>query len=142
MLPRVLEFAGAAYRYGHSQIRHRYLLNLQTDPVPLFPDLRGFRAVPRERTVDWTLFFDRPSVTSAQRARKIDGKLVPAVIGMPVAVTGECEIEDHHALAVGDLQRGRHRLAGAIRNGGLKKHGYSSADVVMLPSIGRCRIDP
>jgi hypothetical protein len=55
-----LEFADAAYRYGHSQIRHRYQLNLQTDPVPLFPDLLGFRAVPRERTVDWALFFDTP----------------------------------------------------------------------------------
>jgi len=102
-----LEFADAAYRYGHSQIRHRYQLNLQTDPVPLFPDLLGFRAVPRERTVDWTLFFDRPGVTSAQRAKKIDGKLVRALIGLPVAVTGECEIEDYHSLAVRDLQRGQ-----------------------------------
>ena len=53
-----LEFADAAYRYGHSQIRHRYRLNPHTDPVPLFPDLLGFRAVPREHRVDWTLFFD------------------------------------------------------------------------------------
>src|SRR5215469_16606452 len=51
-----LEFADAAYRYGHSQIRHRYQLNLHTNPVPLFPDLLGFRAAPREYTVDWTLF--------------------------------------------------------------------------------------
>ena len=213
-----LEFADAAYRYGHSQIRHRYQLNLQTDPVPLFPDLLGFRAVPRERTVDWTLFFDRPGVTSAQRAKKIDGKLVRALIGLLVAVTGECEIEDYHSLAVRDLQRGkvsdcllvrplpvtsesprsprsmsasllpvgvarllsgttsfakltlvqgvvvlvplaellsqkywldssmptRHHFAGATRNGGLKKHlaSYWSPDVVVLPSIARCRIDP
>lgn len=41
-----LEFAHAAYRYGHCQIRHRYRLNLQSDPVPIFPDLVGFRAVP------------------------------------------------------------------------------------------------
>jgi len=102
-----LEFADAAYRYGHSQIRHRYQLNLQTDPVPLFPDLLGFRAVPRERTVDWTLFFDAPGATSAQRSKKIDGKLVRALIEMPVAVTGECEIEDYHSLAVRDLQRGQ-----------------------------------
>jgi hypothetical protein len=102
-----LEFADAAYRYGHSQIRHRYQLNLQTDPVPLFPDLLGFRAVPRERTVDWTLFFDAPGATTAQRSKKIDGKLVRALIEMPVAVTGECEIEDYHSLAVRDLQRGQ-----------------------------------
>ncbi len=102
-----LEFADAAYRYGHSQIRHRYQLNLQTDPVPLFPDLLGFRAVPHERTVDWTLFFDAPGVKPAQRSKKIDGKLVRALIQLPVAVTGECEIEDYHSLAVRDLQRGQ-----------------------------------
>ena len=102
-----LEFADAAYRYGHSQIRHRYRLNLHTDPVPLFPDLLGFRAVPRECTVDWTLFFDAPRATSAQRSKKIDGRLVRALIQLPVAVTGECEIEDYHSLAVRDLQRGQ-----------------------------------
>ena len=102
-----LEFADAAYRYGHSQIRHRYRLNLQTDPVPIFPDLLGFRAVPRERTVDWMLFFDAPGAPPAQRSKKIDGKLVRALIELPVAVTGECEIEDYHSLAVRDLQRGQ-----------------------------------
>jgi hypothetical protein len=102
-----LEFADAAYRYGHSQIRHRYRLNSQTEPVPLFPDLLGFRAVPREHKVDWTLFFDAPGATPAQRSKKIDGKLVRSLIELPVAVTGECEIEDYHSLAVRDLQRGQ-----------------------------------
>ena len=102
-----LEFADAAYRYGHSQIRHRYRLNSQSDPVPLFPDLLGFRAVPRDRTVDWTLFFDKPGAPLAQRSKKIDGKLARALIGLPVAVTGACEIEDYHSLAVRDLQRGQ-----------------------------------
>ena len=41
-----LEFADAAYRYGHSQIRERYQVNRQAEPVPLFPDLLGFRPVP------------------------------------------------------------------------------------------------
>ena len=102
-----LEFADAAYRYGHAQIRHRYQLNLHSDPVPLFPDLLGFRAVPPERTVDWNLFFDAPGAAPAQRSKKIDGKLVRALIQLPVAVTGECEIEDYHSLAVRDLQRGQ-----------------------------------
>ena len=102
-----LEFADAAYRYGHAQIRHRYQLNVHTEPVPLFPDLLGFRAVPRERTVDWTLFFDVPGATPAQRCKKIDGKLVRALIELPVAITGECEIEDYHSLAMRDLQRGQ-----------------------------------
>jgi len=102
-----LEFADAAYRYGHSQIRNRYKLNFQTDPVPLFPDLLGFRVIPRQRAIDWTLFFDAPGKPSAQRSRKIDGKLVRALIELPVAVTGECEIEDFHSLAARDLERGQ-----------------------------------
>jgi Animal haem peroxidase len=102
-----LEFADAAYRYGHCQIRHRYKLNTDTDPVPLFPDLLGFRPVPREHAIDWTLFFDKHGAAAAQRCKKIDGKLVRALIELPVAVTGECEIEDYHSLAVRDLQRGQ-----------------------------------
>ncbi len=102
-----LEFADAAYRYGHSQIRHRYQLNPYSDPVSLFPDLLGFRPVPRDRIIDWTLFFDVPDAKPAQRCKKIDGKLVRALIQLPVAVSGECEIEDYHSLAVRDLQRGQ-----------------------------------
>src|SRR6204780_3140123 len=59
-----LEFADAAYRYGHAQIRHRSKLNADTDPVPLFPDLLGFRSVPREHAIDWTLFFDKPGAAT------------------------------------------------------------------------------
>jgi len=102
-----LEFADAAYRYGHCQIRHRYKLNTDTDPVPLFPDLLGFRPVPREHAIDWTLFFDKPGGSAGERCKKIDGKLVRALIELPVAVTGECEIEDYHSLAVRDLERGQ-----------------------------------
>jgi hypothetical protein len=102
-----LEFANAAYRYGHSQIRHRYQLNVHSDPMPLFPDLLGFRAVPHQLAVDWSLFFDKPGATSAQRSKKIDGKLVRPLIELPVALTGECEIEDYHSLAARDLQRGQ-----------------------------------
>jgi hypothetical protein len=102
-----LEFADAAYRYGHSQIRHRYRLNRHGDPVPLFPDLLGFRPVPQERAIDWTLFFDAPGETGAQRNKKIDGKLPAALMNLPVAVSGDCEIEDDHSLAMRDLQRGQ-----------------------------------
>jgi hypothetical protein len=75
--------------------------------VPLFPDLLGFQTVPREHTIDWALFFDAPGAAPAQRSKKIDGKLVRSLIELPVAVTGVCEIEDYHSLAVRDLQRGQ-----------------------------------
>lgn len=102
-----LEFADAAYRYGHCQIRHRYRLNAKTEEVALFPDLLGFRAVPRTHTVDWILFFDTPGSETAQRAKKIDGRLPGSLIHLPVAITGECEIDEYHSLAVRDLQRGQ-----------------------------------
>jgi hypothetical protein len=102
-----LEFADAAYRYGHSQIRHRYKLNASSEPVALFPELLGFRPVPTEHVVNWSFFFDVEGAPPAQRAKKIDGRLVRSLIALPVAVTGDCEIEDYHSLAVRDLQRGQ-----------------------------------
>lgn len=102
-----LEFADAAYRYGHCQIRQRYQINRRSTPLPLFPDLLGFRAVPPERRVDWDLFFDTPGVRTAQRAKKIDGKLVRSLIQLPTAITGEMEVADYRSLAMRDLQRGQ-----------------------------------
>ena len=102
-----LEFADAAYRYGHSQIRHRYQLNLQTDPVPLFPDLLGFRPVPRSARSTGRCSLTPPARHRHSDPRKSTESLVRALIELPVAVTGECEIEDYHSLAVRDLQRGQ-----------------------------------
>jgi hypothetical protein len=102
-----LEFADAAYRYGHCQIRHAYKLNRETAPVSIFPDLLGFRPVPPERTVDWTLLFDAPGAPAAQRAKKMDGRLVRSLIQLPVAIAGEGGIDAYHSLAVRDLQRGQ-----------------------------------
>jgi hypothetical protein len=102
-----LEFADAAYRYGHGQIRQKYQINRASDPVPLFPDLLGFRPVPADLAVDWALFFDAPGRAAAQRAKKIEGRLAGPLIHLPVAITGECEIDEYHSLAVRDLQRGQ-----------------------------------
>jgi hypothetical protein len=55
-----LEFADAAYRHGHGQLRESYRVKPGNPPVPLFPDLIGFRAVPASRVVDWAEFFDLP----------------------------------------------------------------------------------
>ena len=102
-----LEFADAAYRYGHCQIRHEYLVNRDSTPVPLFPDLLGFRPVPSARAVDWTLFFDAPGTQSAQRAKKIDGRLVRPLIELPTAIVGSHESSEYRSLATRDLQRGQ-----------------------------------
>ena len=69
------EFADAAYRYGHAQIRDRYMVNERFGPVPVFPDLMGFGPVPPEHAVDWTLQIDVDGHPRAQRAKRIDPKL-------------------------------------------------------------------
>jgi len=102
-----LEFADAAYRYGHSQIRHQYTLNSASAPTTIFPDLIGFRPVSRNHHVDWTRFFDANGRPPAARAKKIDGRLVGALIALPVALTGESHVEEFHSLAVRDLERGQ-----------------------------------
>jgi Animal haem peroxidase len=100
------EFADAAYRYGHSQIRHSYRLKRDGHPVPIFPDLVGFRPVSPDRVVDWTLMFDFPGRDPAQRAKKIDGRLPRSLIELPQAITGESDDGDLRSLAVRDLERG------------------------------------
>ena len=101
------EFADAAYRYGHSQIRQRYRVNATSGHLPLFPDLMGFRPVGPERSIDWALLFDLPGQPPAQRAKRIDGRLPAALMNLPVEITGEVEDPSFRSLAGRDLQRGR-----------------------------------
>lgn len=103
-----LEFADAAYRYGHGQIRHAYRINAASEAMPIFPDLIGFRPIPPARRVEWRRLFDVPGQPPAERARRMDGTLVGALIALPVTLTGECEVEELHSLAVRDLERGQH----------------------------------
>jgi hypothetical protein len=116
------EFADAAYRYGHSQIRHRYQVNDSLGPVPLFPDLIGFCEVPPSRRVDWSLLFDVPGRAPAQRAKRIDGRLPESLIELPQAISGVDETDAYASLANRDLQRGQaiglpsgEAVAGALR---------------------------
>jgi heme peroxidase len=101
-----LEFADAAYRYGHAQIRHNYRLNGAMEPAPIFPDLLGFRPVSPAHVIDWSYLFDLPGCPPAQRAKKIDGRLCGPLIELPQAITGEVAVEVHRSLAARDLQRG------------------------------------
>jgi hypothetical protein len=101
------EFADAAYRYGHSQIRARYQVNAHFGPVPLFPDLMGFGPVSPERTVDWTLQVDVEGHPAAQRAKRIDSRLPAALIALPTQISGSEPGTDYASLANRDLQRGQ-----------------------------------
>src|SRR5713226_931387 len=44
---------------------------------------------------------------TAARAKKIDGRLVGALIALPVALTGASEVEEFHSLPFRDLERGQ-----------------------------------
>jgi len=101
-----VEFADAAYRYGHSQIRRAYRLRADGPELPLFPDLIGFRPIPSSRRVDWSQLFEFPGQPAPQRSKKIDGRLARSLIDLPMAITGDVEVA-YHSLAVRDLQRGQ-----------------------------------
>jgi hypothetical protein len=101
-----LEFADAAFRYGHGQIRHAYRLVDGGPAVPLFPDLVGFGPLPADRRLDLAQVFDLPGRAPAQRAKRLDGRLAASLIGLPEQVTGAVDVDAHRSLAVRDLLRG------------------------------------
>jgi hypothetical protein len=101
------EFADAAYRYGHAQIRDRYQVNGHFGPCPVFPDLMGFGPVPPEHTVDWALQIDVEDHAKAQRAKRIDSRLPAPLIALPTQISGSAPGTDYASLANRDLQRGQ-----------------------------------
>lgn len=102
-----VEFADAAYRYGHSQIKGDYQLQDGGRRYPVFPDLAGFGPLAPEHVIDWRLLFDVPGYEPAQRAKPIDGTLPTSLIRLPETITGQVEITAYRSLAARDLQRGQ-----------------------------------
>jgi hypothetical protein len=101
-----VEFADAAYRFGHPQIRPTYRLNQHAAGLTVFPDLAGGRPVPAARTIDWAWFFALPGRPAPQASKRIDARLVHALVDLPEAVVGETERPEQHSLAYRDLERG------------------------------------
>jgi hypothetical protein len=101
-----VEFADAAYRYGHSQIRQLYRLQPDGPRYPVFPDLIGFGPI-GDRTVDWSLLFDVPGRPPAQRSKPMDGLLPRSLVELPYAITGDVDDAAFHSLAARDLERGQ-----------------------------------
>jgi hypothetical protein len=101
-----VEFADAAYRYGHAQIKGDYQLRSGGERFPVFPDLAGFRPLAPEHVIDWALLFDVSGRPPAQRAKPIDGQLPTSLIRLPESITGTVEVSAYRSLAARDLQRG------------------------------------
>jgi len=102
-----LEFAGAAYRFGHSQARLRYRVNDDAEGK-LFghgPDAlsMGFQPVPASKAVDWSHLFEMGDGTDTQLARKIDPLLAPDLLDLPFVSSDEAW---QRSLASRNLVRG------------------------------------
>ncbi|TMD64870.1 MAG: peroxidase [Chloroflexi bacterium] len=102
-----VEFADAAYRYGHSQIKGDYQVQPGGRRFSVFPDLGGFQPLAPEHVVDWRLLFDVPGRQPAQRAKPIDGTLPASLIRLPESITGRVDLSAYRSLAARDLQRGQ-----------------------------------
>jgi hypothetical protein len=106
-----LEFAGAAYRFGHSQARLRYRVNESTEgrlfgsPMDADALSPGFQPVSPDDAVDWRHLFDLddPDVTP-QNARAIDPKVASDLLDLPFVTADEAW---RNSLASRNLVRGR-----------------------------------
>lgn len=101
------EFADAAYRYGHSQIRHRYRINDRQRDLPVFPDLIEFAPVAPEMTVDYGhCSSTSPGDRRRSGRKRIDGHLPASLINLPRAISGAVDDDAYRSRAARDLQRG------------------------------------
>jgi len=120
-----VEFSDAAYRYGHSQIRALYRLNA-TATGRVFPDCAGARPVPAARVIDWRYFFALDPRRPPQPTRRIDARLVHALIDLPPGGGGR-DGDSRVPLAGRARPAARARPRPALRRGDRARHGRGAA---------------
>jgi hypothetical protein len=109
-----VEFAVAAYRFGHSLIRPFYVINqstLDAGGVPVFGvdgafNLNGGRPIPSDLVMVWKNILPVDPAFPARKPRKIDTKLSIPLANLPASVVPPDDPTTH--LAVRNTLRGKH----------------------------------
>jgi hypothetical protein len=105
-----VEFAVAAYRFGHSIIRPFYIIN-DSGIVNIFGPADGFnlnggRPIPSNLVIDWKNILPVDPTFAARKPRKIDTKLSIPLTDLPGSAVPPPDPTKH--LAVRNTLRGKH----------------------------------
>jgi len=132
-----VEFAVAAYRFGHSQVRSRYDVNKLRLNVDLFQPpptgLTSFSPIPPANRVDWSYFFKTSATRDPQIGRPIDTRLALELFDLPFIPAGQPS-----SLAARNLLRGR---TFSLPAGETVACAMGVKPLPLAPAVKRVRLD-